>query len=248
MYYSFSLASEYVTPTLPCWKKCTSGYNLTGTESGGWGTWTQWGGGRGGKDFLSISKTTGKLHIFVLTILCATSIYFCPYTFCPFFLTTYAYCTLSKGRSYLTVLSELAANHKTNYFISASNNQGFQGWERGIIWHQPPLPRLLAQGGGGERDWLGPPLSSILANSQAGAGDKGQSLQTTNLHISYVLSSMFPGHCIPNLFSPNLPGASYLPFPATLGPVSTSKFLHTQKSLAPFRLSRASFSYNHSPL
>jgi hypothetical protein len=67
---------------------------------------------------------------------------------------------------------------------------------------------LFAHGGAGECGWLDPSRSSVLANVRVGAGNKGQPLQTTILYLSYVLSSMFPGLCIPNLFSPYLLGVS----------------------------------------
>jgi hypothetical protein len=71
----------------------------------------------------------------------------------------------------------------------------------GVILCQPSSPlHLFSLCGVGKFGWLGPPLSSILANLQAGAWDKGQPLQMRKWHVSYVLSSMFLGLCIPNLF------------------------------------------------
>ncbi len=68
-------------------------------------------------------------------------------------------------------------------------------------------------GRGSVTRWLGPSSSTILADALAGVGNRGEHLRMTILYLSYVLSSSFPGFCIPNLFSPHLFGASCLPSP-----------------------------------
>jgi hypothetical protein len=99
----------------------------------------------------------------------------------------------------------------------------------GQIFCQPSSPcHLFAQGGAGELGWLGPSMCSILANVGAWAWDRGgQPLQITNLHLFYILSSMFRGLCIHNLFSPHQLGA---PFPY---PHRSYQYLYpsTQKAL-----------------
>jgi hypothetical protein len=70
---------------------------------------------------------------------------------------------------------------------------------------------------------------SVLASEQVGAWDKRQPVQMTNLHLSSVLSSMFPGLCIQtcsvliHLGHPALPSLIL-----TLSPISTSTVLHVK--------------------
>ncbi len=70
---------------------------------------------------------------------------------------------------------------------------------------------------------------SVLASEQVGAWDKRLPVQMTNLHLSSVLSSMFPGLCIQtcsvliHLGHPALPSLIL-----TLSPISTSTVLHVK--------------------
>jgi hypothetical protein len=73
-----------------------------------------------------------------------------------------------------------------------------RGWSRGNL-RRPFLPPIFRIGWVQGCGWLGPPLSFVLANAQVEAGVKGQLLQMTILHLSYVLSSLSPGPSIPNL-------------------------------------------------
>jgi hypothetical protein len=98
----------------------------------------------------------------------------------------------------------------------------------GEVLHRPsPTPSICVRCGRG-CGWLGPPLSFVLANTQVGGGSKGQTLQTTILYASYVLSSAFPGLYTSNLISPHSFGVSCIPFPLTLGPISSWQS-YTQK-------------------
>ncbi len=69
----------------------------------------------------------------------------------------------------------------------------------GEIFCRPCLPPIFRAGWVRGCGRLGPPLSFVLANARVGAGGKGQALQMTILHLSYVSSSLSPGPFIPNL-------------------------------------------------
>jgi hypothetical protein len=82
--------------------------------------------------------------------------------------------------------------------------------------------------------WVLPCPLSLLMHRRRG-GDKGQPLQMTNQQLSYVLSSMFPGPYVPNMFSPHqLETSCLLPFPLTFGPISTFTVQsYTKKAMPP---------------
>jgi hypothetical protein len=94
---------------------------------------------------------------------------------------------------------------KTNYLLffhdTINDLSPFRlprGWSGGNL-RRPFLPPIFRIGWVQGCGWLGPPLSFVLANAQVEAGVKGQRLQMTILHLSYVLSSLSPGPSIPNL-------------------------------------------------
>ncbi len=94
----------------------------------------------------------------------------------------------------------LHTNDNPNDFLPVSTTP--RAWEWGITLSQLPSPlHLFMWDGAGEWDWMGPPLSSVLANKWAGMRNKGQPLLMTKLYLSYILSSMFPGLCVPNFIS-----------------------------------------------
>ncbi len=85
-----------------------------------------------------------------------------------------------------------------------------RGWEHGIIIRQPSSPlNLFPQGGAGGCYELGLPCPPPLLTRGRWWGTGDNPGKTTNLYLSYILSSRFPGLCILNL-CPHLSGASCL--------------------------------------
>ncbi len=107
---------------------------------------------------------------------------------------------MSKGKFYLTSLSELTVYLKDN-----PNNFPFSaklwGWERGITLCLLHPSYLFAQGGAGEKQ----AQSSLFLHPcqhMGEGGGQGTALMNAN-DLSYFLSSEFPGLCIPITNSPN---------------------------------------------
>ncbi len=78
---------------------------------------------------------------------------------------------MTKGQvlSYSLILTHTQMMTLATFFLFLPN---LGSGNKGYLFCWLPSPNLFVQGGLGE--WLlGPPLSSILANVQAGMGDKG---------------------------------------------------------------------------
>jgi hypothetical protein len=95
---------------------------------------------------------------------------------------------MSKGNSYLTALSELTPKDDPNDFFPVPTKP--RGWKEGYVRPAPPPHLSLGWG------WVVPCPPSLPTRGQ-GWG-QGTALTRNKLLFSYVLSSMFPGLCIPN--------------------------------------------------